>query len=500
MFGIKDGFDIVIGNPPYVQIQKFSGKQEQKDWEKQGFATYVKTGDVYSLFYEKGNMLLRDNGILAYITSNKWMRANYGKATRRYFLDQVNVQILIDFGDSQIFENATTYTNILIFSKGKDRNQSQVWDLSKVYETNTSLETMLSDNKGCANLFNEDSFIIVPMEQAIVKKRIEAIGTPLKDWDVSIYRGALTGFNEAFIIDGAKKDELIAADPKNAEIIKPVLRGRDIKRYKAEFADLWLISTFPALNISIDDYPVIRDYLKSFGRKLYQTGEVFIDENGRRKKSRKKTGNKWFETQDQIGYYNEFSKKKIVYAEIVFDSAFYYDDKYTYAEATVFIITGRNIKYLIAMLNSKLVTYAFRTFYAGGDLRGNTFRYKKVFLENLPIPRISSESQKPFEILVDCILFAKEHHMESEASTLESVIDGMVYDLYFEEEMKKANCYITDRIKEVIKPFKDDDTGDFKKQYIEKLVKFCNEDKTVYRGLIYRRTVKVVKIVTGAKK
>ena len=119
MYGITDGFNVVIGNPPYVQIQKFSGKQEQKDWEKQGFSTYVKTGDIYSLFYERGNMLLRDKGVLAFITSNKWMRANYGKATRKYFLDQVNIQKLIDFGDSQIFENATTYTNILIFSKEK---------------------------------------------------------------------------------------------------------------------------------------------------------------------------------------------------------------------------------------------------------------------------------------------------------------------------------------------------------------------------------------------
>jgi len=241
MFGIKEGFDIVIGNPPYVQIQKFSGKQEQKDWEKQGFATYVRTGDVYSLFYEKGNTLLRDNGILAFITSNKWMRTNYGKATRKYFLDQVNIQKLIDFGDSQIFESATTYTNILIFSREKDRSQSQVWDLSKAYEAHTSLETMLSDNKGCASLFNEDAFVIAPMEQAVIKKRIEAMGTPLKDWDVSINYGIKTGFNEAFIIDGAKKDELIAADPKNAEIIKPVLRGRDIKRYRAEFADKWII-------------------------------------------------------------------------------------------------------------------------------------------------------------------------------------------------------------------------------------------------------------------
>ncbi|GAG88092.1 unnamed protein product, partial [marine sediment metagenome] len=184
----------------------------------------------------------------------------------------MNIQQLIDFGDSQIFENATTYTNILIFSREKGRNQSQVWDLSKIYETNRSLDTMLSDNKGCTSLFNEDSFVIVPMEQALVKKRIEAMGTPLKDWDVSIYRGVLTGFNEAFIIDGAKKDELVAADPKNAEIIKPVLRGRDIKRYKAEFADLWLINshngygTTPRVNI--DDYPAIKKHLYRYYNKL----------------------------------------------------------------------------------------------------------------------------------------------------------------------------------------------------------------------------------------
>ena len=229
-------------------------------------------------------MLLRDKGVLAFITSNKWMRANYGKATRKYFLDQVNIQKLIDFGDSQIFENATTYTNILIFSKEKDMNQSQVWDLSRVYEAHTSLETMLMDNKGCISLFNEGAFVIVPMEQAIIKKRIEAMGTPLKDWDVSINYGIKTGFNEAFIIDGAKKNELIAADPKNAEIIKPILRDRDIKRYKAEFADLWLIFIpwhFPlhkdpsisgnsksAENAFQELYPAIYNHLLNYKDKL----------------------------------------------------------------------------------------------------------------------------------------------------------------------------------------------------------------------------------------
>ena len=485
MYGITDGFNVVIGNPPYVQIQKFSGKQEQKDWEKQRFSTYVKTGDVYSLFYERGNMLLRDNGILVFITSNKWMRANYGKKTRKYFLDQVNIQKLIDFGDSQIFENATTYTNILIFSKGKDGNQSQVWDLSEVYETNTSLEAMLSDNKGCASLFSEDSFVIVPMEQAIVKKRIEAMGTPLKNWDVSIYRGVLTGFNEAFIVDRAKKDELIAADPKNAEIIKPILRGRDIKRYHIEFADLWLINTHNGYQgsppIRIDDYPAIKVHLDHYWNKLKKRQDKGVTPYNLR----------------NCAYLPGFEKEKIVWPETSLSNFLCIDKKGFFLDKTCFFMVPSS-KYLLALVNSKVAQFYLSLLVS--KMRGGYFSMSKIYVEKVPIIKLLSSKQLPFESLVDCTLFAKEHNMESEASTLESVIDGMVYDLYFEEEMKSANCYITGRITEVIKPFKDDDTDDFKKQYIEKLVKFCNEDKTVYRGLIYRRTVKVVKIVTGAKK
>lgn len=146
-----------------------------------------------------------------------------------------------------------------------------------------------------------------------IKEKIEAVGTPLKYWDVKINYGIKIGYNKAFIIDGAKKDELIAEDPKSAKIIKPILRGRDIRRYHANFADLWLIATFPALKHDIDDYPAVKKYLKSFGKKMNQTGETLINNSGKKEKSRKKTSNKWFETQDQIGYYEEFEKEKIIY-------------------------------------------------------------------------------------------------------------------------------------------------------------------------------------------
>ncbi|MCF6153251.1 MAG: class I SAM-dependent DNA methyltransferase [Candidatus Kuenenia stuttgartiensis] len=244
MFGIKEGFDVVIGNPPYVQIQNFSGmQQQQKDWEKQKYETYTKTGDVYCLFYERGYRLMKNGGVLTFITSNKWMRANYGRVMRKFFTGNGAISQLIDFGDSPIFENATTYTNILVWKKDKQEVKTRAWDLSKVYASDASLDDLLVQQGEYEPLFNENSFVVVKGEQTAIKKRIEEIGVPLKDWNILIYRGILTGLNEAFIIDGKKKDELIAKDPKSAEIIKPILRGRDIKRYKAEFADLWLINT-----------------------------------------------------------------------------------------------------------------------------------------------------------------------------------------------------------------------------------------------------------------
>ena len=491
MFGVRDGFDVVIGNPPYVQIQKFSGKQEQKNWEQQKFATFVKTGDIYCLFYERGNMLLRDNGVLVFITSNKWMRANYGKKARKYFTEKTNPLVLIDFGGYKIFESATVDTNILIFGKNKNRHSTNACAIRKDYSENISISDYMTQHSIKLDNLNEESWIISSKEEYAIKKRIEKIGTPLKDWDLSINYGIKTGFNEAFIIDGVKKDKLIAADPKNAEIIKPILRGRDIKRYKAEFADLWLINTNNGYfddkiqkrvpPIEIDDYPIIKKYLDQFLEKLEKRQDKGVTPYNLR----------------NCAYIEEFEKEKIAWGNLALHSQFNLIQKGQYINAPSPFITSGS-KYLLSVLNSSIGDHYIRL--RGVTRNGGYFEYKPMFIEHLPIPKIPPESQKPFEILVDCILFAKENNLESEASTLESVIDGMVYDLYFEDEMKKANCYITDRITGVVQPFKKNDTDDFKKEYIEKLVKFCNEVKMVFRCLIHRRTVEVVKIVSGAKK
>ena len=231
--------------------------------------------------------------------------------------------------------------------------------------------------------------ILSDIEQRI-KAKIEAIGTPLKDWDINIYRGILTGYNEAFIIDKVKKEEILAnckteeERQRTAEIIRPILRGRDIKRYGYEFADLYIITTFPSLKIDIESYPAVKQHLLSFGYdRLKQTGD---------KGARKKTNNKWFETQDSISYWEDFYKQKIMYSEIVKEPQFYLDNEGEFfAEATTFIMTGSNLDYLYNLLHSKIITYFFKTFYAGGGLGVDGYRYKKAFLERLPIPQIKSK-------------------------------------------------------------------------------------------------------------
>ena len=229
--------------------------------------------------------------------------------------------------------------------------------------------------------------ILSDIEQRI-KAKIEAIGTPLKDWDINIYRGILTGYNEAFIIDKVKKEEILAnckteeERQRTAEIIRPILRGRDIKRYGYEFADLYLINTHNGVKekgikrIDIDDYPAVKTHLDSFYKQL---------------EKRQDKGDTPYNLRN-CAYIEDFYKQKIMYSEIVKEPQFYLDNKGEFfAEATTFIMTGSNLDYLYNLLHSKIITYFFKTFYAGGGLGVDGYRYKKAFLERLPIPQIKSK-------------------------------------------------------------------------------------------------------------
>ena len=237
MFGVNDGFDIVIGNPPYIQLQN-NGGELAKLYEPCGYKTFAKTGDIYCLFYERGYQLLKPNGHLCYITSNKWMRAGYGEKTRDFFAKNTNPQLLIDFAGVKIFESATVDTNILLFAKATNEHKTLCAVTNKQNKDSVkNLSVFVQQNGSECDFNNSDSWVILlPIEQSI-KRKIEAVGTPLKDWNINIYRGVLTGYNEAFIISTEKREEILAncqsedERTRTAELIRPILRGRDIKRY-----------------------------------------------------------------------------------------------------------------------------------------------------------------------------------------------------------------------------------------------------------------------------
>ena len=232
---------------------------------------------------------------------------------------------------------------------------------------------------------NADSWVILSDIEQRIKAKIEAIGTPLKNWDINIYRGILTGYNEAFIIDKVKKEEILAncqteeERQRTAEIIRPILRGRDIKRYGYEFSDLYIITIFPSLKIDIESYPAVKQHLLSFGYdRLKQTGE---------KGARKKTNNKWFETQDSISYWEEFSKQKIVYPDISERLNFQIIENEIYFNNTIYFITSQteDLTYLLTFLNSNLIDWYYKSLSVQLGEKG--IRMFTIYVLNIPIPK-----------------------------------------------------------------------------------------------------------------
>ncbi len=412
MFGIAEGFDVVIGNPPYIQLQKNEGKLG-KLYKDTGYVTFVRTGDIYQLFYERGCQLLRSQrGLLAYITSNSWLKAKYGHALRSYFSDQHTPLSLLEMG-KDVFENTIVDTSILLLREGRGNTTCRAVDMDKLHTKNFPPHTSLW---GQTRPDGDRPWSILSHTGQSVMDKMEAKGTPLKEWDLSINYGIKTGYNNAFIINNTTRESLIAADSKSAAIIKPVLRGRDIQRYQAKWAGLWLIDMhngygdIPA--IGIDDYPAIKAHLDKFDSQL---------------KKRQDKGKTPYNLRN-CAYHEDFAKEKLLWIELVENGRFAYDDTGVYGEATAFIMTGECIKYLCAILNSKLVRWFLQQIAPTSGM--GTLRWKKVYVETIPVPKITAAEQRSFIHLINRILTAKTPDPDVDTSVFESEIDRMVYSLY----------------------------------------------------------------------
>ncbi|EPD9804478.1 class I SAM-dependent DNA methyltransferase [Campylobacter coli] len=436
------GFDLIIGNPPYIRQEEL---KELKPHLAKNYKVYKGTSDIYTYFYELGFNVLKDNGVLSYITSNKYTRAGYGEALREFLLKNVKVLEYTDLNGIKVFDSATVDTSILCFEKSKSKdNKFKYLALSNEILKTCAYDIGLYKDfaEFSQNSLSKESFTFSDENTSALKAKIERIGTPLKEWHgLNIYRGILTGYNEAFIITTEKRNEILAnckdeaEKERTAKLIRKMLRGRDIKRYSYEWAGLWVINAHNGYKnqngekveaINIENYPSLKKHFDEFYPQLEKRADKGLTPYNLR----------------NCAYIEEFEMEKIVYSEIVRKPQFYLDTKLNfYAEATSFILTGENLKYLIAFLNNDFVAFIFKTFYAGGNLGENGFRYKKAFLEKLPIPKINSKNQKLADELinlVDEILKAKEQDKNANTQELENKINSIVYKLYnlTEEEIK----------------------------------------------------------------
>ena len=426
MFGATDGFDVAIGNPPYIQLQKEGGRLGNL-YQDKGFDTFARTGDIYCLFYEKANQLLKNNGHVSFITSNKWMRAGYGKKLRDYFVTLTQPIQLLDMGPD-VFD-ATVDTNILLFQNTivDDSTNFRAVSIGTDFDKQTgSIAQYLSDNGATMEMPPKgEPWAILSSAELNLKRKIENIGKPLKDWDINIYRGIITGCNEAFIIDEAKREQLIKQDPKSAEIIKPLLRGRDIERYHAQSVESYLLATNYDLNIP-KRYSAIHAHLETIGEQI-ELGEITV--RGKGVFHRDDQGENWWNLR-ACAYYSEFDEEKIVYPETTHSANFFYDKGQFYLDKTCFMITGNDIKLLVGLLSSTLMTFAYKRYCSGTVLGAKGYQYNKHALEKLPIADIPIEQQQSFITLVDKIHAMKAANPDADTSGQENEIDKLVYELY----------------------------------------------------------------------
>ncbi|WP_338874932.1 TaqI-like C-terminal specificity domain-containing protein [Spirosoma sp. SC4-14] len=415
------GFDAVIGNPPYIRQEELGESKEllKKDFPK----TYAGTADLYVMFIEHGLRILRPNGQFVFIIPNKWMRAGYGLSLRKW-LKTLAIEQIADFGDLAVFEEATTYPSILSIRNTSVMASFQVAQIDTLTYPDGLANYILSNRFGVSNdTLQDEGWQLTNQATLQLMDKLRATGKSLGDYvNGKIYYGIKTGLNEAFVIDAATKDRLIAEDPRSAEIIKPFLAGRDIKRYQTPTVDKYLIllekgitnqkrqGIEPELWFK-NNYSAIYEWLKPFEAKA---------------KIRSDKGEYWWELR-ACDYYNEFEVNKITFPDIGIRVQAIYDELGSYCVNTAYFIP-KDDKYLLALLNSNTVLHFYINLSTA--IRGGYLRFFKQYVEQIPIPSATNAQKVNAECYVDQILTAKAVDPAADTSALESEIDKLVYELY----------------------------------------------------------------------
>lgn len=428
------GFDCIIGNPPYIRQEQIKDLKPLLQKQYQDF--YNSTADIYTYFFALAFHLLKEKGFSAFITSNKYARAKYGAKLREWLLKKTTIVSYMELNALKVFESAAVDTSIMSFIKQPPPKESDF----KYYEPTPNDKDDLKSTPSLLmkqNALSTESFIFANATLLDLRDKIESVGTPLKDWNIQIYRGILTGANEAFIIPTEKRDAILNACKTQEErerterLIKPILRGKDIKRYSYEWAHLWVINTHNGYTsafkskippIDIAKYPAIKTHLDSH----WDTIATRCDQ-----------GDTPYHLRN-CAYLEDFEKEKIVWAEMTDEPRFIYDNKGFYTNQTCYFI-ARDDKYLFAILNSKVIYFFMRQM--ASNLGEGAFRWIKQFIERLPIPQITEKNQELARKITDYadkILQLKEEDPKANTQRSEKEIDALVYQLYnlTDEEIK----------------------------------------------------------------
>lgn len=409
MFGISTGFDIVIGNPPYNPLQDNNRALANK-YQNLGYDTFECKGDIYQLFFERGSSMLNPYGILSYITSNSWLKTEYGGKTRSYFSKHHAPYQLIEMG-KDVFESAIVDSCVLISSLNEENDTRyfpaiDMDDLSH-YEFPPSLNSW---NK--IRLNGESSWRILSDTSHTIMNKIETNGVPIKKWDVKFNRGITSGCNSAFFIKTDVKNKLIVHDKNSKKIIKPMLRGKDIRKFYLNWNDYWLINS--RKGIKIINYPAIHKHLSKYRDVL----------------SKKTGNNKWFElqgsTSDELN--SMFAKEKLFWADMSATGRFSYSNTMMYCNNKGYVMTGDSLKYLCAVLNSNLIEWYIQNTAATTGM-GLT-EWTIVTVERIPIPKLSIKKQGPFISFIDIIDQNKSSDLNTNIQKYKERIDTLVYELY----------------------------------------------------------------------
>jgi len=370
------GFDIIIGNPPYVRQESI---KEIKPYLEQNYRVYTGISDLYCYFYELGYNLLKDNGYLGFITSNKWFRAKYGEKLREFLINNTEFYNIVDYNGTKVFDGATVDSNILIFKKNKVKNSIFSLQIADTIPIEYEQEKL-----------SKESFIFINQNEDSIKEKIERIGKPLKEWDININRGITTGLNDAFIIDKETRDKLLEEDYKNSEIIKPLLRGKDIEKYNINYADFYLINSHNGKAgkgaIDIENYPQIKKWLERFEPKLSKRADK---------------GKTPFNLRN-CAYLKEFEKEKIVWQRVTKENTFALAEKDTFILDSMAFLSNieKEKKYLLGILNSKLIYFYLNQY--THKYGNNGFLLSNQYVEKLPIKPYNNEIE--LENKVDLIL------------------------------------------------------------------------------------------------